>query len=83
MEATPRPADCKVASSWRFFISSTDSPKGRYSTLARSLYVRPAALKMARAFSSVPDLAAPTDTRLPLRSARVLMPESSLATIWM
>ena len=37
IDDTPRPADCRVASSWRFFISSTDSPKGRYSTLPRSL----------------------------------------------
>ena len=36
IEATPRPADCRVASSWRFLISSTDSAKGRYSTLPRS-----------------------------------------------
>jgi hypothetical protein len=43
----------------------------------------PAPLKMSRALSSVPDFGAPTATRLPLRSARVLMPESALATIWM
>jgi hypothetical protein len=38
---------------------------------------------MARAFSSVPDFGAPTEMRLPLRSASVLMPESAAATIWM
>ena len=36
IEATPSPADCSVASSWRFFISSTDSANGRYSVLPRS-----------------------------------------------
>jgi hypothetical protein len=36
IEATPSPADCRVASSWRFLISSTDSAKGRYSTRPRS-----------------------------------------------
>ena len=37
IEATPRPADCSVASSWRFLISSTDLPKERYSVFERSL----------------------------------------------
>ncbi|MCY1457277.1 hypothetical protein D9M71_745610 [compost metagenome] len=83
MAAMPRPEDCKVASSWRFLISSTDSAYGRYSTLPMSSYLRPAAAKIARALSSVPDFAAPTEIRLPLRSAKVLMPDSSLATIWM
>ena len=43
----------------------------------------PAAAKIARAFSSVPEAGAPTERLLPLRSASVLMPESWLATIWM
>ena len=50
-----------VASSWRFFISSTDSPKGRYSILPKSLQLIPAPRKMSRAFSSVPDLGADRD----------------------
>src|SRR3954451_21599834 len=82
-EATPRPADWSVALSWRFFIRSTDSANGRYSTLPISLYVIPAALRIARELSSVPDLGAPTDRLLPFRSARVLMPLSAVATIWM
>jgi len=43
----------------------------------------PAAPRIARAFSSVPDFGAPTEIDLPLRSLSVLMPESFEATIWM
>ena len=65
---TPRPADCSVTSSWRFFISSTDSPNGRYSTLPRSpCTLRPAALSTARALSSVPDFGAPDRDALALQ----------------
>ena len=39
--------------------------------------------RMARALSSVPDFGAPTERRLPLRSASVLMPDSFDATTWM
>src|ERR1700712_564885 len=81
-EATPRPADCSVALSWRFFIRSTDSANGRYSTLPMSLYDMPAAARIARELSSVPDFGAPTDRLLPLRSASVLMPLSAGAAIW-
>ncbi len=63
---TPSPADCSVTSSWRFFMSSTDSPNGRYSTFAKSLYVMPAAARIVRALSSVPDFGAPTEMRLAL-----------------
>ena len=81
--ATPRPADCRVTSIWRFFMSSTDSPKGRYSTLEKSEYDSPAALRMARALISVPERGAPTEMRLPLRSASVFTLASASATIWM
>src|SRR3546814_16495836 len=40
IEETPRQADCRVTSIWRFFIRSTDSPKPRYSTLEKSEYLR-------------------------------------------
>ena len=43
----------------------------------------PAAAKIARALSSVPEAGAPTDRLLPFRSSSVSMPESWLATIWM
>jgi hypothetical protein len=43
----------------------------------------PAAAKMARALSSVPDAGAPTERLRPLRSSSDLMPLSWLATIWM
>src|SRR5438046_718822 len=55
---TPKPADCNVTSICRFFINSTDSPNGRYSTFEKSLYSSPAALKITRALSSVPDFGA-------------------------
>ena len=64
-------------------MSSTDSLKERYSTFEKSSYDSPAALMMARAFSSVPEPGAPTEMRLPLRSSSVCTPESALATIWM
>src|SRR3954462_15955636 len=52
---TPRLADWSVMSICRFFMSSTDSPNGRHSTFAKSLYDRPAAARMTRALISVPD----------------------------
>ena len=83
IEETPRPADCSVVSSWRFFIRSTDSPEGQVLDLVEILVRHAGGAKDARALSSVPDFGAPTEMRLPFRSASVLMPESTLATIWM
>ena len=83
IEATPSPADCKVASSCRFFISSDRFGERQVLDLAEVVVAMPAALRMARALSSVPDFGAPTDRRLPFRSSSVLMPESAVATIWM
>ena len=42
----------------------------------------PAASKIRSAMISVPELGAPTDTRLPFRSSIDLMPEFPLATTW-
>ena len=66
---TPKLADWSIASSCRFFMSSTDWPSGGYShRLAEILYVSPAAARIACAFNSVSDFGVPTDTRLPFRS---------------
>ncbi len=42
----------------------------------------PWASNIMRAFNSTPELGAPTPTRLPFMSSKVLMPESAVVTIW-
>ena len=76
------PPTKKNASSPPSRILSPDWLGFRYSALM-SFSVIPYAPRMIRASTSVPDPGSSSDTRLPLRSASVLMPASALATIWM
>ena len=77
-----RPPDQKNASIEPSFIACTDSSTPRPWRLMPLLGSILAASSTRSAMTSVPELGAPTETRLPLRSSIDLMPEFALATTW-